>query len=69
MSTALPYMAPVVWWTQRLTTTGIDSVLQDDYQLNRLVQSIRIPTELVQWRETERRQMATGQMVLSPIPL
>ena len=64
MSTALPYMAPFV----------VDSTFDDagnlvdterNYELNRWYNPMAYQ-DLVQWRETERRQIATGQIIISP---
>ena len=65
MSTALPYMAPYVM-DSTFNDDGALTGVERDYQLNAWYNPYAYQ-ELVQWRETERRRIATGQVVLSPI--
>ena len=64
MSTALPYMAPYVVDS---TFDANGSLVSTDrnYELNRWFNPMAYQ-DLVQWRETERRQIATGQIVITP---
>lgn len=64
MSTALPYMAPFVLdstFDSNGTLTGVER----DYQLGTWYNPMAYQ-DLIQWRETERRQIATGQVVITP---
>lgn len=64
MSTALPYMAPYVVDS---TFDANGSLVSTDrnYELNRWFNPMAYQ-DLVEWRETERRQIATGQIVITP---
>ena len=64
MSTALPYMAPfVVDSTFDANGSLVDT--ERNYELNRWYNPMAYQ-DLVQWRETERRQIATGQIIMTP---
>ena len=66
MSTALPYMAPYVIDTlfdENGNATGTEKNYQLDEWYNPLAYQ-----DLIQWRETELRKIATGQMIVTPHP-
>ena len=64
MSTALPYMAPYVV-DSTFDANGSLVSTERNYELNRWFNPMAYQ-DLVQWRETERRQIATGQIVITP---
>ena len=64
MSTALPYMAPYVV-DSTFDANGDLVSTERNYELNRWFNPMAYQ-DLVQWRETERRQIATGQIVVTP---
>ena len=64
MSTALPYMAPYVV-DSTFDANGSLVSTERNYELNRWFNPMAYQ-DLVQWRETERRQIATGQIVVTP---
>ena len=64
MSTALPYMAPYVV-DSTFDANGSLASTERNYELNRWFNPMAYQ-DLVQWRETERRQIATGQIVITP---
>ena len=64
MSTALPYMAPYVV-DSTFDADGSLASTERNYELNRWFNPMAYQ-DLVQWRETERRQIATGQIVVTP---
>lgn len=64
MSTALPYMAPYVV-DSTFNANGSLVSTERNYELNRWFNPMAYQ-DLVQWRETERRQIATGQIVITP---
>ena len=64
MSTALPYMAPFVI-DSTFDVSGNLTGTERNYELNRWYNPLAYQ-DLIQWRETERRQIATAQLVLSP---
>ena len=64
MSTALPYMAPYVV-DSTFDANGSLVSTERNYELNRWFNPMAYQ-DLVKWRETERRQIATGQIVITP---
>ena len=64
MSTALPYMAPYVV-DSTFDANGSLVSTERNYELNRWFNPMAYQ-DLVEWRETERRQIATGQIVITP---
>ena len=64
MSTALPYMSPFVI-DSTFDANGNLTGTERNYELNRWFNPMAYQ-DLIQWRETERRQIATGQIVYSP---
>ena len=64
MSTALPYMAPYVV-DSTFDANGSLVSTERNYELNRWFNPMAYQ-DLVQWRETERRQIATAQIVITP---
>ena len=64
MSTALPYMAPYVV-DSTFDANGSLVSTERNYELNRWFNPMAYQ-DFVQWRETERRQIATGQIVITP---
>ena len=64
MSTALPYMAPYVV-DSTFDANGSLVSTERNYELNRWFNPMAYQ-DLVQWRETERRQIATGQIIVTP---
>ena len=64
MSTALPYMAPFIT-DSTFDDAGNLVSTERNYELNRWYNP-QAYQDLIQWRETERRQIATGQVVISP---
>ena len=64
MSTALPYMAPYVV-DSTFDANGSLVSTERNYELNRWFNPMAYQ-DLVQWRETERRQIATGQVIVTP---
>jgi len=64
MSTALPYMAPFVI-DSTFDASGNLTGTERNYELNRWYNPLAYQ-DLIQWRETERRQITTAQLVLSP---
>ena len=64
MSTALPYMAPYVV-DSTFDVNGSLVSTERNYELNRWFNPMAYQ-DLVQWRETERRQIATGQIIVTP---
>ena len=68
MSTALPYMAPVTKDTL-FDDNGNVLGVQDDYQLNVWNNPYAsIANGNQRWRETEYRNLVTGQITYSPVP-
>lgn len=64
MSTALPYMAPYVV-DSTFDANGSLVSTERNYELNRWFNPMAYQ-DFVQWRETERRQIATGQIIVTP---
>jgi len=64
MSTSLPYMAPYVV-DSTFDANGSLVSTERNYELNRWFNPMAYQ-DLVQWRETERRQIATGQIIVTP---
>ena len=64
MSTALPYMAPYVM-DSTFDANGSLVSTERNYELNRWFNPMAYQ-DFVQWRETERRQIATGQIIVTP---
>ncbi|MEC7693516.1 MAG: SusC/RagA family TonB-linked outer membrane protein, partial [Bacteroidota bacterium] len=64
MSTALPYMAPYVV-DSIFDANGSLVSTERNYELNRWFNPMAYQ-DFVQWRETERRQIATGQIIVTP---
>ena len=64
MSTALPYMAPYVVDSTFDANGNLTVSTERNYELNRWFNPMAYQ-DLVQWRETERRQIATGQIVIT----
>lgn len=64
MSTALPYMAPFLV-DSTFDGNGNLAGTERNYELNRWYNPLAYQ-DLIQWRETERRQIATAQIVVSP---
>ena len=64
MSTALLYLAPYVV-DSTFDANGSLVSTERNYELNRWFNPMAYQ-DFVQWRETERRQIATGQIVITP---